>query len=90
MTTRVGRRTFLKMAGVAAPVVAAYSCADKDEAARRGAWEGLRSIESFVLDHGFLEIVKKRNRLGRMLGGEDRLRFDLTEQGPMLGVSISF
>ena len=36
MITRVGRRTFLKMAGVAAPVVAAYSCADKDEAARLG------------------------------------------------------
>ncbi|TXH59148.1 MAG: periplasmic nitrate reductase subunit alpha [Burkholderiaceae bacterium] len=36
MITRVGRRTFLKMAGVAAPVVAAYSCADKEEAARLG------------------------------------------------------
>ena len=36
MITRVGRRTFLKMAGVAAPAVAAFSCADQNEAARLG------------------------------------------------------
>ncbi len=41
------------------------------EPRRRAAWQGLRSIETFVLQHGFLEIVKKRNRLGRMLGAED-------------------
>jgi nitrate reductase NapA len=34
--TTVGRRTFLKMAGVATPAVAAFSCADRDEAARIG------------------------------------------------------
>jgi len=44
---------------------------DKDAAKRKAAWEGLKSIENYVLDHGFLEIVKRRNRLGRMLGGED-------------------
>jgi len=44
---------------------------DPDEARRRAAFDGLRSIERFVMDHGFLEIVKKRNRLGRMLGAED-------------------
>ncbi|MHC4931218.1 MAG: hypothetical protein ACYTGV_03400, partial [Planctomycetota bacterium] len=44
---------------------------DKEEARRHAAWEGLRSIEDHVLEHGFLDIVKKRNRLGRMLGGED-------------------
>ena len=36
MTTTVDRRTFLKMAGAAAPAVAAFSCADRDEAARLG------------------------------------------------------
>ncbi len=40
-------------------------------ALRKAAWEGLRSIEPYVLDHGFLELIKARNRLGRMLGGED-------------------
>ncbi|HEX5418356.1 MAG TPA: M3 family metallopeptidase [Gammaproteobacteria bacterium] len=44
---------------------------DPDEARRKAAYEGLRSIEGFVLDGGFLDIVKKRNRLGRMLGYED-------------------
>ncbi len=44
---------------------------DADEARRKAAFEGLRSIERFVLDAGFLDIVAKRNRLGRMLGYED-------------------
>jgi len=44
---------------------------DPDEGRRRAAYEGLLSIEPFVLDAGFLEIVRKRNRLGRMLGHED-------------------
>ncbi len=44
---------------------------DPVEANRRAALDGLRSIEPHVLASGFLELVKKRNRLGRMLGGED-------------------
>lgn len=44
---------------------------DPDPARRRAAYEGLRSIESFVLEHGFLDVVRRRNQLGRMLGYED-------------------
>ncbi len=44
---------------------------DPDERKRRAAWEGLRSIEAHVLANGFVELVRERNRLGRMLGGED-------------------
>ena len=44
---------------------------EPDEALRRAAWEGLCSIEPYVLDAGFLDVVRKRNRLGRSLGGED-------------------
>lgn len=44
---------------------------DPDAGVRRSAWEGLRSIEPHVLGHGFIELVRQRNRLGRMLGGED-------------------
>jgi hypothetical protein len=44
---------------------------EREEALRRAAWEGLRSIEGRVLEHGFLDIVRQRNRLGRMQGGED-------------------
>ena len=44
---------------------------DPDERRRRAAWEGLRSIEPFVLDHGFLDVVRMRNRFARMQGYAD-------------------
>ena len=44
---------------------------DADEARRHAAFDGLRSIETHVLGDGFLELVAKRNQLGRSLGGED-------------------
>ena len=44
---------------------------DPDEARRRAAFDGLASIEPFVLDAGFLDIVRKRNTLARLLGHED-------------------
>ena len=42
-----------------------------DEALRKAAHRGLQSIEGEVLAKGFLEIVKERNKLGRMLGYQD-------------------
>ncbi len=44
---------------------------DPDEAVRKSAWDALRSVETHVLAHGFLEVVRKRNALGRLLGAED-------------------
>jgi len=44
---------------------------ETDEGLRRAAFDGMRSIERFVIDHGFLEIVKKRNKLAHLLGYED-------------------
>ncbi|HKO50378.1 MAG TPA: M3 family metallopeptidase [Polyangiaceae bacterium] len=44
---------------------------DQDEARRQAAFDGLRSIESHVLERGYLQIVAKRNELGRTLGAED-------------------
>ena len=44
---------------------------DEDEARRKAAWEGLCSIEDRVLANGYVEVVRMRNRLGRMLGAED-------------------
>ncbi|MEZ6184505.1 MAG: M3 family metallopeptidase [Planctomycetota bacterium] len=44
---------------------------DPDAALRKAAWEGLRSIEDHVLGHGFAEVVKQRNALGRAQGAED-------------------
>jgi hypothetical protein len=42
-----------------------------DARLRRAAFDGLRSIERFVLDNGFLDIVRLRNRLARTLGFPD-------------------
>jgi hypothetical protein len=44
---------------------------DTSPAVRRSAWEGLRAIERHVLQNGFLDVLRMRNKLGRMLGGED-------------------
>jgi oligoendopeptidase F len=44
---------------------------EKDEAMRKAAYEGLLTVGPFVLANGFIEIIKKRNELGRMLGFED-------------------
>ncbi len=49
-----------------------------DEGVRKAAHEGLREIETFVLKEGFLEIVRERNRLGRMLGYEDYYDFKVS------------
>ncbi len=44
---------------------------ESEESRRKAAYEAMLSIEPFVIENGFLEIVKKRNELGRMLGYED-------------------
>jgi hypothetical protein len=44
---------------------------DPSEARRKAAFDGLRSIELHVLQRGYLQIVAKRNELGRTLGAED-------------------
>ncbi|HTL13027.1 MAG TPA: M3 family metallopeptidase, partial [Bdellovibrionota bacterium] len=43
----------------------------KDEATRKAAWLGMRSVEPVVLQNGFLEVVRERNRLARLLGYAD-------------------
>jgi len=40
----------------------------EDEAIRKAAYEGLRSIGPFVLDNGFVEIIKYRNKMAKSLG----------------------
>ena len=44
---------------------------DPNESIRKSAWDALRSIEPHVLSRGFLDVVRKRNELGRALGAED-------------------
>ncbi len=42
-----------------------------DENVRRSAFESLTTIEPYVIEHGFADLLRKRNRLGRMQGAED-------------------
>lgn len=44
---------------------------NEDEGIRRAAHAGMKEIESHVLEKGFIEILRARNKLGRMLGYED-------------------
>ena len=44
---------------------------ESEEILRKAAWQGLRDLETFVLENGYIELVKERNKLGRKLGYED-------------------
>jgi Zn-dependent oligopeptidase len=44
---------------------------EKEESMRRAAFEGLQTIETFALQHGFLDIVRQRNKIAHLLGYED-------------------
>ena len=49
-----------------------------DEATRKACYEGLRSIGPFVLDNGFVEIIKLRNKLAKSLGFIDYYDYKVT------------
>ena len=51
---------------------------EADEAIRKAAYEGLRSIGPFVLDNGFLDIIKLRNRVAKKLGFVDYYDYKVT------------
>eukprot|EP00033_Pygsuia_biforma_P000935 GCRY01001077.1.p1 GENE.GCRY01001077.1~~GCRY01001077.1.p1 ORF type:complete len:667 (+),score=166.79 GCRY01001077.1:76-2076(+) len=40
----------------------------ENELIAKSAWEALRSIENFVLENGYIEIVKARNKFAKLLG----------------------
>ncbi len=44
---------------------------EEDEAIRKAAYEALLSIGPFILENGFIEIIKERNKLARTQGYED-------------------
>mmetsp|Transcript_35582 Transcript_35582/g.86112 ORF Transcript_35582/g.86112 Transcript_35582/m.86112 type:complete len:660 (+) Transcript_35582:68-2047(+) len=45
--------------------------ANSDEATRKAAYEGLRCIGPFVLGHGFVDIIKLRNKMAKSVGFVD-------------------
>ena len=50
-----------------------------DEATRKAAYEGLYSIGGFVLQNGFVDIVKQRNALAKALGYVDFYDYKVTQ-----------
>mmetsp|Transcript_126730 Transcript_126730/g.354830 ORF Transcript_126730/g.354830 Transcript_126730/m.354830 type:complete len:654 (+) Transcript_126730:105-2066(+) len=50
----------------------------KDEAMRKSAYEGLRTIGPFVCENGFVEIIKLRNKLAKALGFVDYYDYKVT------------
>ena len=52
---------------------------DGDETARKACYDGLRSIGSFVVEHGFVDLVKKRNAMAKALGYVDYYDYKVTQ-----------
>jgi Angiotensin-converting enzyme len=67
--------TFYEMSSVALRNVLT---SHENEATRKAAYKGLRSIGPFVLQHGFVEIIKKRNILAKQLGYIDYYDYKVT------------
>jgi hypothetical protein len=51
---------------------------NSDDATRKAAYEGLRTIGRFVCQNGFVEIIKLRNKLAKSLGFEDYYDYKVT------------
>ncbi|KAJ1484191.1 hypothetical protein T484DRAFT_1894807 [Baffinella frigidus] len=51
----------------------------ESEEVRKACFEGLRTIGPFVLENGFLDIVKARNRMAKALGFEDYYDMKVTQ-----------
>ncbi len=49
-----------------------------DEGVRKSAYKSLRSIGSFVCENGFLDVVRLRNKLAKMLGFKDYYDYTVT------------
>lgn len=51
---------------------------DEKEEVRRACFEGLKTIGPFLLENGFLDLVKKRNRMAKALGYVDFYDYKVT------------
>jgi Zn-dependent oligopeptidase len=67
--------TFVKASSVALRNLLRTS---DDEATRKAAFEGLNSIGPFVIENGFVEIIKLRNKLAKQLGFIDYYDYKVT------------
>lgn len=52
---------------------------EADEGVRKACYNGLKSIGGFVVENGFLEVVKARNQMAKALGYEDYYDYKVTQ-----------
>ena len=72
----IGEHGELEIASL--PMLATNLATNPVEARRKSSFDALRGIERWVLDHGFLDLVRLRNRFARSLGFDNF--FDLKLQ----------
>ncbi|MBV8048198.1 MAG: peptidase M3 [Paludibacterium sp.] len=56
---------------------------NRDEAARKSSHDALLGLERWVLDNGFIDIVKKRNQLAQSLGFRDYFDYKVNKNEQM-------
>jgi hypothetical protein len=64
-------------------MLATNQATNQVEERRRSSFESLREIERWVLDHGFLDLVKLRNRFARALGFDNYFELKLRKNERM-------
>jgi hypothetical protein len=64
-------------------VMAAHIAANADETVRKTSHQALRTLEQWVLDNGFLDIVRERNAFARALGFPDYFEYKIQKNEQM-------
>ena len=62
------------------PMLATNLATNLVEERRNSSFDAFRGIEQWVLEHGFLELVRLRNRFARALGYDELLRIEAAEE----------
>merc|ERR1719401_382711 len=75
-TTGDGKKRFVELSAVG--LRNRMQTSDAEEV-RKACYEGLRSIGPLLLREGFLDVVRERNRLARLLGYEDFYDYKVTQ-----------
>lgn len=69
-------------------MLAANAATHPDEAARRSSYDGFAQIERWVLENGFLDLVRLRNRFARALGFADYFELKLQKNERMTSAQL--
>lgn len=84
--THINERGEREVASLA--MLAANASTHPDEAARRSSFAGFEQIERWVLENGFLDLVRLRNRFARALGFADYFELKLQKNERMTSAQL--